>query len=60
MIKKAAVLLALGYLLAGCAPAGSQFVGLNACDPGGAVVYWVTPNADGKVDTSKFNAANCK
>jgi hypothetical protein len=59
MIKKAAVLLSLGYLLAGCAPEGATFIGFNSCDSGGAVVYYVKPDANGKVDTSKFSPENC-
>ncbi|HUN50536.1 MAG TPA: hypothetical protein VMU42_05445 [Candidatus Sulfotelmatobacter sp.] len=60
MIKKAAVILALGYLLAGCAPEGSKFIGFDSCSPGGATVWYVTPNAKGQVDTSSFSPANCK
>ena len=59
MIKKAAVLLALGYVLAGCAPESGQFIGFQSCSPGGATVWYVKPDANGKVDTSQFSPAKC-
>ena len=60
MLRTTAILLALGYLLCSCAPEGSQFIGFNSCSPGGATVWYVKPNAQGKVDTSAFSPANCK
>jgi hypothetical protein len=60
--KNIVALLALGYLLAlaGCGGDQGQFVGLQSCGPDGSVVYFVKPNAAGKVDTSFVSPANCR
>ncbi len=56
-IKILAVAAAACFLLAGCE--GYKYVGTDVCNQEGAVVWYIKPNSQGRVDTANISQANC-